>query len=62
MRAIDFGLVNRFNSILVRLKGSMKAVNILYAILMVRVKLIFRITIFRVGLLSTSGCANSLGG
>ena len=51
-----------FNSKLVRLKGFMKTVNILYAILMVRVKLIFRISIFRGGLLSTSGCANSLGG
>ena len=51
-----------FDSILVRLKGFMKAIKILYGILVVRVKSIFRITIFRVVLLSTSGRANSLGG
>ena len=51
-----------FDSILVRLKGFTITVRILYAILVVRVKSIFRITIFRVVLLSTSGRANSLGG
>ena len=51
-----------FDSILVRLKGFMKTVSILYAILVLRVKPIFRIAIFGVMLLSTFGCANSLGG
>ena len=51
-----------FDSILVRLKGFMKTVSILYAILVLRVKPIFRITIFGVMLLSTFGCANSLEG
>ena len=49
-----------FNSKLVRLKDFMKTVPILYAILVARVKLIFRITIFRVVLLSTSGYVNPL--
>lgn len=51
-----------FDSILVRLKGFMKTINILYATLMSRVNSIFRITIFRESLLSTFGCAKLLGG
>ena len=50
-----------FNSKLVRLKGFAKAIHILYAPLMVRVNLIFSIVIFKVALLSTYGCAHSLG-
>ena len=52
----------RFNSILVRLKGFMKAVAILYAILTGRVKTIFMIVVFKVALLSTYSRVNSLGG
>ena len=40
----------------------MKAIDILYRILMTRVKLIFTHVIFNAGLLSTYGHANSLGG
>ena len=54
-------LMLRFNSKLVRLKGFAKAIHILYAPLMVRVNLIFSIVIFKVALLSTYGCAHSLG-
>ena len=50
------------NSILVRLKGFMKAVAILYAILTGRVKTIFMIVVFKVALLSTYSRVNSLGG
>ena len=53
---------HRFNSILVRLKGFMKAVVILYAILTGRVKTIFMIVVFKVALLSTYSRVNSLGG
>ena len=51
-----------FDSKLVRLKGFVKAMHILYAILMGRVKLIFRLVVFKVALLSTSGSAKLLGG
>ena len=51
-----------FDSILVRLKVFMKTVRILYAILVAPVNSFFRIAFFQVRLLSTSGCANSLGG
>ena len=51
-----------FYSRLVRLKGFMKIVSILYAILVLRVKPIFRIAIFGIMLPSTFGCANSLEG
>ncbi len=52
----------RFDSILVRLKGSTMTMKILYAIPSIRVKPISLFSIFRVDLLSTSGRANSLGG
>ena len=51
-----------FDSILVRLKGYTITMKILYAILSIRVKSISLFSIFKVDLLSTSGCANSLGG
>ena len=51
-----------FDSKLVRLKGSVKAIIRLYAILMRRVKSIFWNVIFQVNLLSTCSSANSLGG
>ena len=51
-----------FDSKLVRLKGFVKAMQILYAILMVRVKPIFTIVVFKGMLLSTSGSAKLLGG
>ena len=51
-----------FDSILVRLKGFMKTVNILYRILMVRVKSFFTNAPFKMNLQSTSNRANSLGG
>ena len=51
-----------FNSILVRLKGFMKTVAILYAILTGRVKTIFMVVVFKVALLSTYSRVNSLGG
>ena len=51
-----------FDSKLVRLKGFVKAMHILYAILMGRVKSIFRLVVFKVALLSTSGSAKLLGG
>ena len=51
-----------FNSILVRLKGFAKAMDILYAILMVRVKSILATGIFKGALLSTYSRANLLGG
>ena len=51
-----------FDSILVRLKGFAKAMDILYAILMVRVKSILATGIFKVALLSTCSRANLLGG
>ena len=55
-------ILKSFNSKLVRLKGCIKTVYILYAILIGRVKLISIFFIFQVDLLSTSGHANSLGG
>ena len=51
-----------FNSKLVRLKGYVKTIIRLYAILMGRVKSSFRNVIFQVNLLSTCSSANSLGG
>ena len=60
--ADDLSTHPRFNSILVRLKGFMKAVVILYAILTGRVKTIFMIVVFKVALLSTYSRVNSLGG
>ena len=51
-----------FDSKLVRLKGFVTAMYILYAILMGRVKSIFRFVVFKVALLSTSGSAKLLGG
>ena len=51
-----------FNSILVRLKGFMKATYILYATLMGRVKSIFTLADFMMVLLSTYGSAKLLGG
>ena len=52
----------RFDSILVRLKGFMKAIDILYRVLMTRVKLIFTYSVSEIDLLSTCSRANSLGG
>ena len=51
-----------FDSILVRLKGFMKTMDILYAILMRRGKSIYRYIVFKVALLSTYGSAKLLGG
>ena len=51
-----------FNSKLVRLKGFLKAIKVLYRTLTVRVKLFFTDFIFRMDLLSIAGCAISLGG
>ena len=51
-----------FDSILVRLKGFMKAIDILYRVLMTRVKLIFTYSVSETDLLSTYSRANSLGG
>ena len=51
-----------FNSILVRLKAFAKTMDILYAILMVRVKSILATGIFKGALLSTYSRANLLGG
>ena len=50
-----------FYSILVRLKGFMKAVSILYGTLMIRVKSIFIYIVSETNLLSTGSRANSLG-
>ena len=51
-----------FDSILVRLKGFMKAMDILYRILMVHIKSIFTNVPFKGNLLSIYGGVNSLGG
>ena len=51
-----------FNSKLVRLKGYVKMLDIFYRILTVRVKLFFTDFIFRMDLLSITGCAISPGG
>ena len=50
-----------FDSILVRLKVFMKAIDILYGTLMIRVKSIFIYIVSETNLLSTGSRANSLG-
>ena len=62
MQSMVGWVIPSFDSKLVRLKGFVKAMHILYAILMVRVKLTFMIFVFKVALLSTLGSAKLLGG
>ena len=63
-QVLKLGQSERFNfdSKLVRLKGFMKAMHILYAILVRRVKSTFTTVVFKVELLSTPSSAKLLGG